>query len=624
MPSREELHQKVLALPKEPGVYIMKNARSEVIYVGKAKALKNRVSQYFQNEARHTPKTRKMVSHIDDFDIIVCASEFEALVLENSMIKKYKPKYNILLKDDKGYPFIRVSTHQPYPIFTVVSRVQKDAARYLGPYGGRSAAFQAIDTVSRVMGLRTCKRVLPRDIGKDRPCLNAQLGRCCAPCSGAVSEEEYAERVGQAVRILEGQYQELADSLEKEMYEASDQMRFERAAELRDRYRAILRIGQHQKVVASGFADMDVVAFVQGQTRGCLVTLHYLAGNLHDKEYTMTDGTSEEDASEAIGGYIKQYYALRGTAPGLVMLSHEIEDMQAVEQFLGSVAGKKVSLSVPQRGRRRELMELAKKNAREEIQRVETGSERRMKSLELFGQMMGLEDTPESFEAYDISNLSGTNTVGSMIVFEQGQPKKSRYRRFKIKSVANGQDDYQAMEEMLTRRMQHWAQDDEKFSELPSVFLIDGGLGHVRVAKRVLDRFACDRPVFGMVKDDHHRTRGLVAPDGREFGISTVPAVFALVGRMQEEVHRFAIEYQRSLRHSDTIKSQLETIPGVGKKRREDLLRQFKSMTAIKNAGVEQLSEIVPRKTAQNIYEHFHNGEEETCESSADPHGENS
>jgi excinuclease ABC subunit C len=501
--------------------------------------------------------------------------------------------------------------HQPYATFSVVSRVQKDAARYLGPYGGRGAAYQAIDAVSRVMGLRTCRRVLPRDIGKERPCLNAQLGRCCAPCSGSISEEEYAERVAQAVRILEGDYQELAKRIEAEMYEASEQMRFERAAELRDRYRAIVRIGQNQKVVASGFADMDLVAFVQGQTRGCLVTLHYLAGNLHEKEYTMTDGTSEEDAAEAIGGYIKQYYSLRGRVPELVLLSHEIEDMDAVSEFLSSVAGRKVTLSVPQRGRRRELMELAKKNAREEIVRVETGRERRAKSLELFGQMMGLAETPETLEAYDISNLSGTNTVGSMVVFEQAQPKKSRYRRFKIRSVAHGQDDYQAMEEMLLRRMQRWADGDEKFAELPSVFLIDGGLGHVRVAKRVLDRFACDRPVFGMVKDDHHRTRGLVAPDGREFGISTVPAVFALVGQIQEEVHRFAIDYQRSLRRSDTVKSQLEQIPGVGTKRREALLKQFRSISAIQAASVEQLAAVIPRTAAQAVYEYYHSEEKD-------------
>ncbi len=612
MPTREELHEKVLALPKEPGVYIMKNAQGEVIYVGKAKALKNRVSQYFQSDDRKTPKTRKMVSNIDDFDIIVCRSEFEALVLENSMIKKHKPKYNILLKDDKGYPFIRVSSHEPYATFSVVSKVKKDAARYLGPYGGRSAAFQAIDTVSRVMGLRTCRRVLPRDIGKERPCLNAHMGRCCAPCAGGISEDDYAERVAQAVRILEGDYEELARSLEQEMLQASEELRFERAAELRDRFRAITRIGNQQKVVASGFADMDLVAFVQGQTRGCIVTLHYLAGNLQEKEFTMTDGTSEDDAPEAIGSYIKQYYSLRGVVPPLVLVSHEIEDLPAIEEFLGQIAGRKVTLSVPQRGRRRELMEIAVKNAREEIVRVETSGERRAKSLELFGKMMGLAETPVSFEAYDISNLSGTNTVGSMIVFENAQPKRSRYRKFKIRSVANGQDDYQAMEEMLIRRMQRWADGDGKFAELPSVFLIDGGLGHVRVAKRVLDKFSCDRPVFGMVKDDHHRTRGLVNPEGREFGISTVPAVFALVGRMQEEVHRFAIEYQRSLRRSDNLRSTLENIPGVGEKRREALLRHFKTLTAIKNASADMLGEVIPKSAAQAVYDYFHNGEETT------------
>lgn len=441
MSSREELHQRVLTLPREPGVYIMKNRQGQVIYVGKAKVLKNRVSQYFQNEAKHTPKTRKMVENIDSFDIIVCESEFEALVLENQMIKKYKPKYNILLRDDKGYPFIRVSTDRPYPEFTVVGRRGKDTARYLGPYAGRGAAMQAIDTVSRALGLRTCRRVLPRDIGRSRPCLNAQLGRCCAPCAGTVTQEEYAQRVAQAIDVLEGNYKQLAEQLEQQMMQAAEEEHFEQAAQLRDRMRAIMRAGQHQMVVASGFSDTDIIAFVQGETRGCIVTLHYIAGNFHDKEYTMLDGTSSEDGAELLGSYIKQYYSLRGVVPPLVLVSEEIEDMAAVETFLRSVAGKKVTLTVPQRGRRRELMHMAKKNAEEEIIRMETNAERRQKSLELFGSMMGLTETPVSFEAYDISNLAGTNTVGSMVVFENGKPRRSRYRRFRIESVANGQDD---------------------------------------------------------------------------------------------------------------------------------------------------------------------------------------
>ena len=485
--TREELHQKVLTLPKEPGVYIMKNKQEQVIYVGKAKVLKNRVSQYFQNEAKHTPKTRKMVENIYNFDIIVCSSEFEALVLENQMIKKYQPKYNILLKDDKGYPFLRIPTDEPYPTFQVVGKPKADAAHYLGPYAGRGAAMQAIDTVNRALGLRDCHRSLPRDIGKRRPCLNAQMGLCCAPCAGKVSQQDYAQRVAQAIRVLEGDYEALAAQLERDMLQAAEQERFEQAAQLRDRMRAIQRAGQHQMVVASGFSDMDILAFVQGETKGCLVVLHYIAGNLYDKEYTMLDGTAEQDGAELLGDYLKQYYAMRGVVPGLVLISHPIEELDAVSEFLRSIAGKKVTLSVPQRGRRRELMDLARKNAREEIVRSETTGQRRQKSLELFGSMMGLPQMPTTFEAYDISNLAGTNTVGSMIVFENGQPKRSRYRRFRIESVADGQDDYKAMEEMLTRRLQRWKDGDEKFSPLPSVFMIDGGLGHVRIAKGVLN-----------------------------------------------------------------------------------------------------------------------------------------
>ena len=463
--------------------------------------------------------------------------------------------------------------------------------------------------MSRALGLRDCQRVLPRDIGKVRPCLNAQMGRCCAPCAGAVTQEEYAQRVLQAVDVLEGNSEQLASQLEQQMYQAAEEEHFEQAAQLRDRMRAIQRAGQHQMVVASGFSDMDIIAFAQGETKGCIVVLHYIAGNFHDKEYVMLDGTCAEDGRELLESYIKQYYSMRGVVPGLVLVSEEIEDMATVESFLRSVAGKKVTLTVPQRGRRRELMQMAKKNASEEITRSETSTQRRQKSLELFGKMMGLEQVPVSFEAYDISNLAGTHTVGSMIVFENGQPKRSRYRKFRIESVAEGQDDYQAMEEMLTRRLQRWKDGDEKFSELPSVFMIDGGLGHVRIAKAVLDRFGCDRPVFGMVKDDHHRTRGLVAPDGREFSIATTPAVFALVGRMQEEVHRFAITYQRSLRQSDAVRSELDRIPGIGEKRRTALLRKFKSVKRIRQAQLEELETVLPHGAAVSVYEYFRKGE---------------
>lgn len=600
-----DLKQRVLSLPRQPGVYIMKNKEGQVIYVGKAKALKNRVSQYFQNEARHSPKTLKLVQNIADFDIIVCETEFEALVLENSMIKKYKPKYNILLKDDKGYPYIKVTTSKPFPEFSIVSKPQPNAERYFGPYTSRGAAKQAIDTVNETLKLKSCRRIFPRDIGKDRPCLNFHLGRCIAPCSGKISQEYYSQLVSEAVSLLEGNFKTLSDSIETQMNEAAETLQFERAAILRDRLRAVAKMGERQKVVASGFADMDIMAFVQGHTRGCVVVLHYITGNLNDKEYTIIDGVTLDDSGEVLGGFLKQYYSLRQVVPKNVLLSSEIEDMEAVGEFLTSIAGRKVDLSVPKRGKRRELVALAVKNAREEIARIETGQEKNIKSLELFGEMMGLSETPSVFEAYDISNTAGTNTVGSMVVFEDAQPKRSRYRRFKIQSVANGQDDYKAMEEMLTRRVQHFIDGDEKFSPLPSAFLIDGGLGHVKIAKGVLDKFAIGTPVFGMVKDDHHRTRGLVAPDGREFGISTVPAVFALVGRIQEEVHRFAIEYHRALRTKTSHGSTLDKIEGVGQKRRNELLRHFKSITAIKNADLEELSAVVPKDVAMKIYQWF-------------------
>lgn len=609
MPSYEELKDRVHSLPRTPGVYIMKNAAGQVIYVGKAKALRNRVTSYFQNPDRMTPKTRKMVSLIDDFDIIITESEFEALVLENSMIKKYKPKYNILLKDDKGYPYICVTTTKPFPSFSIVAHPRQDAERYFGPYTSRGAAYKAIDTITETLRLKTCRRVFPRDIGKERPCLNYQLGRCIAPCTGKVSQSEYAELIQQAISLLEGNFKTLAKQIETAMLEASENLQFERAAVLRDRLRTVQSLGARQKVVAGGFSDLDIVSFAQGQTRGCVVVLHYLGGNLQDKEYTMIDGVTQADAGEVLGDFLKQYYALRQNAPKTVLLSAEIEDREAVAEFLSALRERKVEIAVPKKGKRYALVRLAYKNAAEEIARIETGQERRLKSLELLQNMTGLQHPIGRMEAYDISNFGGQGTVGSMIVFENAQPKKSEYRRFQIACAANGQDDYASMQEMLTRRVQRFVDGDAKFMPLPDLFLIDGGLGHVRVAQTVMDTFGIQTPCFGMVKDDHHRTRGLVAPDGREFGIATVPAVFALIGRMQEEVHRFAIAYNRQLTGKHVRGSALDKISGVGAKRRNALLKQFKSIENIKNAVVDELALVVPRPVAQAIYQHFHDSQ---------------
>ena len=601
----EELKAKVLSLPFEPGVYIMKNRDGQVIYVGKAKALKNRVSQYFQSDSRHSPKTIRMVSNIWDFDIIVTETEFEALVLENQMIKKYQPKYNILLKDDKGYPFIKVTTSKPYPSFSIVPKPGHDADRYFGPYTSRRAAYHAIDTINETLKLKTCRRVFPRDIGKDRPCLNLHLGRCIAPCTGQVSAEEYAARVQEGISLLEGNDKALLADLTARMEQAAEDLRFEQAATLRDRIRAVRALGEKQKVVAGAFAELDAVAYVQGQTRGCVVVLHYLAGDLHDKEFTLLDGVTAADAGEALGAFLKQYYALRGAVPRTVLLSSPIDESEAVGEFLSSIAERKVELAVPQRGRRHDIIRLAEKNAREEILRVETSQERRVKSLELLGQMTGMDELPHILEAYDISNFAGQDTVGSMVVFEDAKPARSRYRKFRIETAAQGQDDYASMTEMLTRRLQRWKDGDEKFSPLPSVFLIDGGLGHVRTAQRVLDQFGVTTPCFGMVKDDHHRTRGLVAPDGREFGISTVPAVFALIGRIQEEVHRFAITYNRALGAKKVRGSSLDQIEGVGEKRRNDLLKHFGTIENIRAASVDELVRVVPRTVAENVHDYY-------------------
>ena len=598
-------------LPMQPGVYLHKDKTGKVIYVGKAKLLRNRVSNYFQPPERLNAKTRQLVSHIDDFDIIVTETEFEALVLENSMIKKYKPKYNILLKDDKGYPYIRLNTDAPYPAFTVVSKPAHDGARYFGPYQGRVAARRAIDTISEALHLKTCSRVFPRDIGKDRPCLNQHLGRCCAPCTGKVSPAEYHVLIDQAIALFEGDAKKLEKELTEKMNEAAEELQFERAALLRDRLRAVQRLGTRQHVVAGAFADLDVVAFVQGQTRACVCVLHYAGGALQDKEYSLFH-VLESDPAEVLCSFVKQYYAQRGAVPKAVLLSHELEEQDAVAEYLASIAERKVELAVPQRGERRVLTRLAEKNAREEIERREKQSERRHKSLELLQNVTGMIALPLRLEAYDISNFAGQDTVGSMVVFVEGQPKKSDYRKFKIECAANGQDDYASMREMLTRRVQRYVDGDEKFSPLPNAFLIDGGLGHVRVCKEVLDSFGLSTLCFGMVKDDRHRTRALETPEGREIGISGNPAVFAFVGTIQEETHRCAIEYQRSLR-TEKLHSGLDDIPGVGEKRRNELLRAFGTVRAVKAADYEQLCAVIPKNAARAVYDRFHPaaGEEE-------------
>ncbi len=601
----DELKEKAHALPLKPGVYIMQDKKNTVIYVGKAKALKNRVSQYFANLAAHTEKTRAMVSQIDHFDVIVADSEFEALVLENSLIKRHQPRYNILLKDDKGYPYIRLTVKEPYPKFSLANRAAEDGARYFGPYGSRGNTQNIIDALRIALKLPSCNRKFPRDIGKERPCLNYHMGQCDGYCRADMDQSRYREAIDQAVRLLEGKFQEVGDELKAEMELAAEELRFEKAAELRDRYRAIELLGKRQKVVAGSLADTDVVGFHRGQaTRSCFVVLHFVEGELAAKDWDLIDTPMEEDTAEILSALVRQYYGGRGNLPRQILLPCELEDEVPLTRMLSEAAGRKVELVTPQRGAKMDLIRLANTNAVEEVERWTTREERQSKLLELLGNMLNLPAPPRRMESYDISNQGADDIVASMVVYVNAKPLKRDYRHFKLKDM-DGPDDYASMEQVLRRRFQRYLDGDEKFADKPDLLLIDGGENHARVAVGVLRDLGLSIPVFGMVKDDRHRTRALVTPEGQEIGIQGNQAIFSLIGQIQEETHRFAIEFHRQQQNQRVRGSVLDKIPGVGEKRRSELLKHFKSIKNIKAATLEQLQEAVPRNTAQAVYDFF-------------------
>ena len=606
----DTLREKANNLPLLPGVYIMLDEKSEVIYVGKAKKLKNRVSSYFHGE--HLPKVQAMVDKVADFNVIVAASEFEALVLENSLIKRHKPHYNILLKDDKGYPFIRLDMREEYPCMSLSNRAAKDGAKYYGPFGSRGQTRNVISTISKALLLPDCSRKFPRDIGKERPCLNYHMGACLGWCLKDSSGEEYRRRMSQAALILDGKSGELLEDLRCQMEQAAEELRFEKAAELRDRLRAVENLSNRQRVIATAFADTDAIGFCRG-AKSCFTVLHFVNGDLVGKDTEMMEEPLEED-SEAISDLVRQYYtAHRGGWPKSVLLPCEIEDRQDLEELLSQCSGRRMYIETPKRGERMRLIESAALNAREEIQRRTTAAQRRSKTLEWLQKTLELEQFPERIEAFDVSNLGATGIVAAMTVHVDGKPLKRDYRKFRIKDLEM-QDDYASMYQAVYRRFRHYAEGDEKFAPLPDLLLIDGGDTHAAVAVQAqLDLGFCV-PTFGMVKDDRHRTRALISPEGQEIGISQNQAVFALIGGIQEETHRFAIEYQRSLR-SEGYGSTLDKIPGVGDKRRNELIKTFKSVKAIREASLEQLRLVVPKNTAQAVYDYFHSGEsEKTCE----------
>ena len=602
----EELKNKALSLPYEPGVYIMRDKTDTVIYVGKAKKLKNRVSQYFQDTASHSPKTRMMVSKIDHFDVLVARDEFEALVLECSQIKRFLPKYNILLKDDKGYPYVRLDMREIYPRMTLESRLADDGAEYFGPFGSRAVTGQVISAIRETLKLPDCSRSFPRDIDKDRPCLNYHMNNCEGWCQSRKTRQQYLETMRLARQLLQGNYKSVAADIRNEMLACAENLEFERAARLRDRLNAVEALGKKQTVIAGAQADADAVGYAEVGTKACFTVLHFADGRLLDKEYEIFP--IPDDKSEAVSSLLKQFYLSRGLAPRVVLLPFELEDSELFGEMLRQEFGRKTKLHVPQRGDNVRLLELAMKNAEEEAERVSSKEEKTSGTLTLLGRMLGMEP-PGRIESYDISNISGTDIVASQVVYVDGKPSKKDYKKYKLKGMDN-QDDYGSMHQVLYRRFSHYIAGDEGFAEAPDLLLIDGGVNHANVALNTLEEMGLHFPIFGMVKDDRHRTRALVTPAGEEIRIDNNQAIFSLIGQIQEETHRFAITYHRQQRSKRLSYSELDGIPGIGPKRKQELLKTFKSLVGIRAASLMELERILPRDAARAVYLHFHKEDE--------------
>ena len=605
---KRELRRKAMKLPLSPGVYLMHDKSGQIIYIGKAKALKNRVSQYFGSEKNHDNKVRRMVSNVDWFEYIVCDSEFEALVLESSLIKQNQPKYNILLKDDKGYSYIRVSPG-PWPRVTEAKKVEEDGAVYIGPYMSSWSIKQTIDSARKIFKLPDCNRKFPQDFGKGRPCLTYYIQQCCAPCRGKVSQEEYNEAFQEALDFIKGGSSSSVKALTQRMEEAAENLEFELAARLRDRIAAIDKLRERQKVVASRVEEQDVFALAQGETHTAFEVFRFTGNKLSDRESFLTEGL--EPDPEARSEFLRQYYAIRDRVPPLVVLDGEVEDEELLARWLSEKRGKAVKLLVPQRGGQAQLVQMCRKNAAESIARQMGTSGRDASALDELRRLLGLEKAPAYIESYDISNLQGGENVAGMVVFENGRPLKSAYRRFKIKTVS-GQDDYGSMREVIRRRFEEYFAcrergEDTGFGRLPDLILLDGGKGHVAAVQPLLEELGLPVPLFGMVKDDKHRTRA-IALSGGEISISSTRRAFTLVSSIQEEVHRFAIGYHRQQRKKTAISSTLTSIPGIGEARAKALLKHFKTVSAVSEADLQELENApgMTKPAARRVWERFH------------------
>lgn len=602
----KELRAQAMRLPLHPGVYIMHDKSDKIIYIGKAKALKNRVSQYFGSEKNHDNKVRQMVAHVDHFEYILTDSEFEALILECSLIKQHLPKYNILLKDDKGYSYIRV-TKGPWARISEAKQMADDGADYIGPYISSWSVKQSVDEARRIFRLPTCSRRFPQDIGKGRPCLNYYIKQCCAPCRGKISEEEYAESVRDALEFLRGGSAQSVRELTRRMEEASEKLEFERAARIRDRLAAIRKMGDRQKVVASKVPEQDVIALTQGGGRSCFEVFRFEKGRLTDRETFFMGETGDPKAAR--GEFVERYYGMRSRIPPRVSLDGPAESEELLSRWLTEKAGKKVSVAVPQKGEQAKLTEMCRSNAAEQLAQQTGRTGRETSALDELARLLGLPKPPAYIESYDISNLAGEENVAGMVVFENGRPLRSAYRRFKIKTVV-GQDDYASMREVIARRLQEYFKNKENgegFGRLPDLILLDGGRGHVSAVQPVLDAAGVTIPLFGMVKDDRHRTRA-IAKNGGEIAINSNRSAFTLVSTIQDEVHRFAIGYHRQLRKKASISSTLLSIEGVGPARAKALLKRFRTVAAIGNADLEELihAPTMTEPAAQSVYDYFH------------------
>ena len=610
------IEEELKKLPGKPGVYIMHGEKDEHIYVGKAVSLKNRVRQYFQSSRNKGAKIEQMVTHITRFEYIVTDSELEALVLECNLIKEHRPKYNTMLKDDKTYPFIKVTVNEPYPRVLFSRTMKKDKAKYFGPYTSSTAVKDVIELVRKIYMVRSCNRNLPRDCGKDRPCLYYHMKQCTAPCQGNVSEEAYKQNIGQVLHFLNGNFQETIDQLTEKMMAASEEMRFEDAAGYRDLINSIRRIGERQKITTYGEEDRDIIAVAMDESedlreQDAVVQVFFMrGGRLIGRDHFFLRVARGDTKAQVLSSFLKQFYAGTPFIPAEIMMQTEIEDGEIIEDWLTARRKQRVHIRVPKKGTKEKLVELAKENAwmvlskdRERIKREEGRTIGAVKEIE---DWLGLKDIVR-MEAYDISNISGFESVGSMVVYEKGKPKRSDYRKFKIKWV-QGPNDYASMEEVLTRRFTHESKGEyDSFSILPDLILMDGGRGQVNIARKVLGELGIDIPVCGMVKDDNHRTRGVYF-NNVEIPIDTSGEGFHLVTRIQDEAHRFAIEYHRSLRSKEQVHSVLDDIPGIGETRRKALMRRFRSVENIRDASVEELSqtESMNAQSAEAVYQFFH------------------